>query len=99
MTTTPSPTIGRHEVLVYRTLAADVDAWLSSAEVAERAGVAPRTARAHVAKLVDRSVAQRAEVSPGYRYRIAPHDQTGYKAQLHAAAAALGIELPERPGR
>jgi DNA-binding IclR family transcriptional regulator len=88
--------VSRHEVDVYRALAAAGSAWLSNNEVAQRAGVAPRTARAHTLKLVRLGVAEQAEVFPGHRYRIAEFAEQrnrGYVDRLRRAAEVLGISM------
>jgi predicted ArsR family transcriptional regulator len=103
-----TPTISRHEVQIFRELL-NATEWLSTSELAEQAGVSPRTARAHVTKLVGQGIAERAEVFPGYRYRIAqratgndwgrpgapPPPVVAYLGQLRNAATALGIRLPD----
>lgn len=61
--------ISEHLLSVY-VAARDACGWLTSAELASRAGVAPRTARAHVLTLWEAGILERREVSPGYRYRL-----------------------------
>ena len=90
-----TPTISRHEVQIFRELLATTG-WLSTTELAEQAGVSARTARAHVTKLVGEGIVERAEVFPGYRYRIAQRATGDYLGQLRNAATALGIRLPDR---
>jgi DNA-binding IclR family transcriptional regulator len=88
--------VSRHEVDVYRTLMAAGSTWLSSKEIANRAAVAPRTARAHALKLVRLGVAEQAEVFPGHRYRIsefADQRSRGYADRLRRAADVLGVTL------
>lgn len=46
--------------------------WVTSREIAERAEVSGRTARAHALSLTEAGVFERAEVWPGNRYRLAP---------------------------
>lgn len=84
--------ISRHEVLVFRALS--VDKWLSSKDVAEASGVAARTARAHLLKLVRLGLIDQAEVFPGHRYRLSGHAMQrnrGYTDRLARAAEVLGI--------
>jgi DNA-binding IclR family transcriptional regulator len=86
--------ISRHEVVVFQTLAAASPKWLSSADLAERAQVAPRTARAHALKLVRRGVVEQAAVFPGHRYRLAEFAEQrnrGYMDRLRQAAEVLDI--------
>jgi DNA-binding IclR family transcriptional regulator len=86
--------VSRHEVSVYQTLAAAGTGWLTSKEIAERAGVAPRTARAHALKLVQLGVVDQAEVFPGHRYRLAEHAakrNRGYVDRLTRAAEVFGM--------
>lgn len=63
--------ISAHEVAVW-TVLVNASTWLTSAEIAEQASVAPRTARAHALKLVRANLVDQAELFPGHRYRIAP---------------------------
>jgi predicted ArsR family transcriptional regulator len=86
--------VSSHEILVFRTLSAQ---WITSKEVAERTGVAARTARAHLLKLVKLGIADQAEVFPAHRYRLCAHASQrnrGYAQRLEHAADALGIPLP-----
>lgn len=82
--------VSRHEVLVFRSLA--IDRWVTSRQVAETSGVAPRTARAHLLKLVRLGVVDQAEVFPAHRYRLsefAAKRNRGYTDRLDRAAEAL----------
>ncbi len=84
--------ISRHEVLVYRVLAEG--GWVTTREIAETTGVAPRTARAHALKLVRLGIADQAEVFPGHRYRISEHASKrnrAYHDRIQRAGEALGI--------
>jgi len=85
--------ISSHEIRVYRLLAEGN--WVTSRQIAEMTGVAPRTARAHALKLVHLGIADQAEVFPGHRYRISAHAaqrNRGYHDRIQRAAEALGIE-------
>lgn len=87
--------ISRHEILVYQALAAGK--WLSSREIVDATGVAPRTARAHALKLVRLGIADQAEVFPGHRYRVSEHAAArnrAYRDRLNRAAEALGMKQP-----
>ncbi len=84
--------ISRHEVAVFKVL---VDGgWLTSRDLAERASVAPRTARAHALKLVKLGIVDQAEVFPAHRYRLsefaAKRNRT-YMDRLRQAAEVLGV--------
>jgi DNA-binding IclR family transcriptional regulator len=88
--------VSRHEVDVYRVLAAAGSSWLTSRQVAEQANVSARTARAHALKLVRLGIVEQAEVFPGHRYRVSEFASVrnrGYLDRLHQAATVLGIEL------
>ncbi len=60
--------VSLHEVKVYLTLGCG---WVTAKEVAAKATVAERTARAHLLKLVRLGIAEQAEVFPAHRYRMA----------------------------
>jgi DNA-binding IclR family transcriptional regulator len=86
--------ISSHEVLVYRELAKGE--WITSKAIAEAAGVAPRTARAHALKLVRLGIVDQAEVFPAHRYRLSTHAakrNRGYADRITRAAEVLGIPL------
>lgn len=88
--------VSKHELLVVQALCEHQD-WISAKEVAERTGVAPRTARAHALKLVKLGIVEQAEVFPGHRYRIsgfASKRNRGYVDRLKKAAEVLDISLP-----
>jgi len=92
--------ISRHEIAVFETLL-KADGWITNREIAEQAGVAPRTARAHSLKLVQLGIADQAEVFPAHRYRIsefAAQRNRGYTDRLARAAEALGMSLSDRRG-
>lgn len=60
--------ISLHEIRVYRAL---LDcAWHTNKAIAQIAGVAERTARAHTKRLLDLGICDVAEVFPGHRYRL-----------------------------
>lgn len=93
--------VSRQEISVYKCLA-DADGWLTSKEIAERANVAARTARAHALKLVKLGVADQAEVFPGHRYRIsefANKRNRSYVDRLSRAAEVLGVDLTPQTAR
>lgn len=87
--------VSRHEVAVYSALM-KATTWLSSKEIADRAGVSPRTARAHALKLVRLGLLDQAEIFPGHRYRLSEHADKrnrGYVDRLAKAAEVLGLSL------
>lgn len=87
--------VSRHEIAVLKALL-EADTWLTNAEIADRAQVAGRTARAHTLKLVKLNVIDQAEVFPAHRYRISAHAMKrnrGYFDRLHRAAEVLGVDL------
>lgn len=65
-----SRSISIQEVRVYQALRAHPGQWLSNHDVADEASVAERTARAHTARFVELGIAEVAELSPSYRYRL-----------------------------
>lgn len=94
------PEISRHEVAVYHTFLRAPTEWLTSAELATRAEVAPRTARLHAMRLAQLGLIDEAAVHPGHRYRLATdgHQRNpGYLNRLTTAASALGIDLDDTP--
>ena len=79
-----------HEVKVWRLFRDLPGEFLSSQQVAKRAGIAPRTARLHCSGLAQVGILDEARVFPGYRYRLSPHAaQRPYYADLVAAEEAL----------
>lgn len=86
--------VSLHEVKVYLVFTADTHHWLTSREVAERAGVAYRTARAHCYKLVGAGLLDQAEVFPGHRYRLSERAKSrnlAYKQRLDHACEVFGL--------
>ncbi len=62
--------ISFHEIKVYRVLSsASPDRWLTSADIATKAELAPRTARSHTLRFVKLGLLDQAEVFPAHRYR------------------------------
>jgi predicted ArsR family transcriptional regulator len=83
----------RHEVLVYRVLAKRE--WITSREIAERTGVAPRTARAHLRKLALLGVVDFVEAFDGYRYRMTEdtaNRNREYSDRIARDAEVLGLQ-------
>jgi DNA-binding IclR family transcriptional regulator len=65
--------------------------WITNAEIAKAAGVAPRTARAHSAKLVSSGLFDLAEVFPAHRYRLSDLAEKRNKAMLNRIDAARAV--------
>lgn len=89
--------VSRHEVAVFAALQAAGSEWLSSAELARRAEVSSRTARAHATKFVRLGFAEHVELSPAWRFRLLP-GAGDEEAQLHRkrlieAAEVFGMKL------
>lgn len=85
--------ISEHEVRIYLTLK-NSGTWMTNAEIADTANVAPRTARAHTLKLVKLGILDLAEVFPAHRYRIAStasKRNAGYHHRLENAQAVFGL--------
>jgi predicted ArsR family transcriptional regulator len=83
--------VSLHEVLVYQVLAEGK--WVTNREIADRTGVAPRTARQHTLKLVKLGIADQAEVFPAHRYRLSDHAgqrNRGYADRIKRAAEIFG---------
>jgi predicted ArsR family transcriptional regulator len=83
--------VSRHQVLVFRSLKDGT--WVTSKEVAERAKVAERTARAHLKRLVDLGLLDEAKVFPGHRYRLSEKAEKrngAYVRRLEEAASVFG---------
>jgi len=84
--------ISSHEIRVYETVRKSGD-WLTAREIAERSGVANRTARHHARGLSETGVFDVAPVFGGYRYRIKTAldpDATAYVAEIEAAKRIIG---------
>ncbi len=91
--------VSNHELAVFRVLAEAQDRWVTSPEIAERADVAPRTARAHALNLVKLGVVERAEVFPANRYQLSANaSEHPYVRELIEAARVLDVELPPLRG-
>lgn len=92
----PRELASRHEVAVYKALLDAGPEWLSSNQIAERASVSARTARAHALRLAQLGIIEQTEVFPGHRYRMRPDvDQShrDYATRLRQAATALHVDL------
>jgi DNA-binding IclR family transcriptional regulator len=61
--------ISEHQARIFRFMQQHND-WLTSQQVAQGAGVAGRTARQHLLRLVRLGLLDQAEVFPGHRYRL-----------------------------
>jgi hypothetical protein len=86
--------ISIHEVRVWMAFDSQPDAWITNKELADTAGVAGRTARAHTLKLVRLGILDEAAVFPGHRYRLSGRvdkRNAGYLLRLRSAAEAFGV--------
>lgn len=81
-----------HEVRVYKAL---TNGWQTAKEIGDATkGVASRTVRAHLHRLVALGIADQAEVFPGHRYRRsvkAVQRNRSYVQRLELAAEVFGI--------
>lgn len=69
--------------------------WVTSAEVATRARVSPRTARHHLLRLVRLGILDQAEVFPRHRYRVsqlAGKRNKAFVQRLEKAQEVFGAE-------
>ena len=87
------PTISLHEVRLFRAMEAAAGQWLTSQEIAERADIDQRTARAHAKKLSGLRILEVIELYPGYRYRLSTKNDRdrAHIERLNRAAEAFGI--------
>jgi predicted ArsR family transcriptional regulator len=86
--------VSLHQVKVYLAVKASGKAWITAKEIAERADVAQRTARAHALKLVNLGIFDQAEVFPAHRYRLAEmadKRNKGYALRIEQAMSVFGI--------
>ncbi len=88
-----SKMISAHQLAVYDALR-QLDGWSTSKEIAAKAGVAWRTARAHCLRLFRLGIFEQAEeVFPARHYRISrshfTEKQAVYFARLNAAREVL----------
>lgn len=93
MNTPETGEISIHETKVFAALKQNVR-WLTNHEIAQLAGVAERTARAHSRKLVDLGIVDRAQVFPGHRFMLSPAAEERnkqYLTQLEFASGVLGV--------
>ncbi len=85
--------ISLHELKIYKSMS--LEQWLTSKEVAKSSGVADRTARHHLLRLVKLGVLDQAEVFPAHRYRLskfADKRNASYKIRLDQAAEVFGVD-------
>lgn len=86
--------VSLHEVRLYRAVMSANGQWLTSRALAEAAGIADRTARAHTQKLVNLGILDVAEVFPGHRFRLsekAGKRNQAYIRRLDRAAEVFGL--------
>ena len=73
--------ISLHQVRIFA-FVHEAGRWVTNAEIAQGAQVAPRTARAYTKRLVELGILDQAEVFPAHRYRYAPQAGNRNKAYL-----------------
>jgi len=86
--------ISLHEAKLYQALEKRGAAWSTAKELAKDAGIAERTARAHLLKLAKLNLMDVVEVFPAHRYRLAEKAEkrnAGYLARLIYAVEVFGI--------
>ena len=89
-----SAAVTAHLVRVWQALQATKGKWQTSAEVAKSASVAPRTARAHLRRLVRLGLADEAEAFPAPRFKASGQAAKHNKAMLQKLKAAEEIFKP-----
>lgn len=90
-----SEQISEHKIRVYEVLK-QYSGWLTSNDIAVRAGVAKRTARMHAAALATGGIFEREELFGGFRYRFnakAGREEPAYVSKLEAAKHIMGVSL------
>lgn len=83
-----------HEARIFSVFLANPKEWLTSKEIAGKADVAQRTARAHCLKLVRLSILDQAEVFPAHRYQLAEKADKrnrGYFDRMKQAMEIFGL--------
>ena len=81
-----------HEVRVFCALRAAAPQWLTSADVAHAAQVAPRTARHHLLRFAKLQIVDVMELFPRHRYQLAKmagKRNSGYMRRLLAAVEVI----------
>lgn len=73
--------ISVHQLRIF-TFVQAANRWVTNAEIATGAHVAPRTARAYTKRLVDLGIFDQAEVFPAHRYRYSSQAGKRNKAYL-----------------
>lgn len=97
----PRPRVREHAEISWHllqvwTLLRDSQEWLSNREVAQRAGVAPRTARAHTKYLTNLGMLDVHEIFPRHLYGVserAARHNAGVFHRLNALAAVMQTRL------
>lgn len=86
--------ITEHEVRVYLTVTSDPHRWWTSQEVATRSGVAARTVRAHLKRLVEEGFVEMSNTHPAHRYKERWDSPMchGYKEEIYRLAEVYGID-------
>lgn len=82
--------ISIHEARAYLAFRT-AEGWMTSKDLAARAGIAPRTARLHALRFVQLGIVDQAEVFPGHRYRLSPNARNRNLAYLQRLEQACDI--------
>lgn len=65
--------------------------WLTTAQIAEGSGVCKRTVRHHTLRFVAIGIFEKADVSPGHRYRVTAESEATNPALVGRLEAARAI--------
>lgn len=88
--------VSLHQLKVYQIIR-QTDGWTTASEVIKKIeGVASRTVRAHIFKMVKIGILDQAEVFPEHRYRLskfADKRNKAYSQRLEQAAEVFGLKL------
>jgi hypothetical protein len=82
--------ISLHLCRVYKA-AKDASGWTTSADIAAASGVAGRTARHHLLRLVNLGVLDQAEVFPAHRYKLSDKADKRNKAMVIRLENAMSV--------
>ena len=88
-----SSEVSLHLLKVYNFIC-DQKQWITAKDIAEGAGIAHRTARAHVLRLVRLGIVDQAEVFPAHRYKLsklATKRNKAFVQRLEQAREVFGL--------
>lgn len=86
--------VSTHEARLFLAVEKRGGKWATSKELAAEAGIAERTARAHLFKMVGLNILDIAEVFPAHRYRFADKADkrnAAYVIRLRRAVEVFGL--------